>query len=322
MPDAIEKKLARKSVFVTGATGLIGKAVCKRLEEAGAKVVALIRDIAKARSVLPQGVELVCGDMAQAITYEGVVDYVIHAASPTASRAFVETPVEVMETIVQGASNVLTFAREKSVAGVVLLSTMEVYGLTDSEDVTEGTNTAPDTMAPRNCYPIAKRFAECLFASASKEYGVAAKIARLTQTFGRGIAMDDQRVFAQFARAAQDGRNIVLKSDGTTARCYCAIDDAVDAILTILVKGENGKAYNVANPDTYCTIREMAEFVAKEFSQGRSKVVIDKMGADAMGYLPPFRMKLNVDRLVALGWRPTKGLKAMFSDVMRGLPKA
>lgn len=315
----LQKWFSGRTIFVAGATGLIGKAICQRLDEAGAKVVALVRDVAKAQSILPKGAELVGGDMARPIKYEGGVDYIIHAASPTASRAFAETPVEVMEAIVHGAGNVLTFAREKGVSGLVLLSTMEVYGLTDSENVTEDTNTAPDAMAPRNCYPVAKRFAECLFASAAKEYGVAAKVARLTQTFGRGIAPDDQRVFAQFARAAKEGRDIVLKSDGTTARCYCAIDDAVDAILNILVKGECGKAYNVANPETFCTIREMAELVAGKFSNGKTKVVIDKSDAEKCGYLPPFKMKLNVDRLLALGWKPTKNLEHMFQEVIDGL---
>lgn len=314
-----KEPIAGKTVFVTGATGLIGAALCHALLLNKAKVVAYVRNRQKAAEKLPKDVTIVVGDINGKIQYKGKIDYIIHAASPTASKEFGEHPVEIMDAISRGAFNVLDFAKTKNISSMVYLSTMEVYGLTDSEDVQETANTAPDAMAPRSCYPVAKRFAECLFASAAKEYGVPAKVARLTQTFGHGVDKNDQRVFAHFARAAKEGRDIVLKSDGLTARCYCAIDDAVDALVTIMVDGEVGKAYNVANPDTYCTIRQMAEFVAGEFSNGRTKVIVDKSGAEKCGYLPSFRMNLNIDRLKGLGWVPTKGLKEMFREVIDGL---
>jgi len=315
----IKEILARKTVFVTGATGLIGSALCRALLENGAKVVAFARSREKAEAILPKGVIIAIGDVVRPIEYAGDVDYIVHAACPTASKEFSDHPVEIMDAISKSAFNVLEFAKTKIVSGLVYLSTMEVYGLTDSEDVRETMTTAPDAMVPRNCYPVAKRFAECLFASAAKEYGVSTKVARLTQTFGHGVGKNDQRVFAQFARAAKEGRDIVLKSDGSTARCYCAIDDAVDAIVAIMVNGEVGKAYNVANPDTYCTIRQMAEFVAEKFSGGHTKVIVDKADAEKCGYLPPYRMNLNVDRLKGLGWKPTKGLEDMFREVIDGL---
>lgn len=307
-----------ETIFITGATGLVGSALCRELVTQGAHVVAFVRNLEKAAAKLPREVEVVVGDMMNPIAYEGRTDYIVHAASETASRAFVERPVEIIEGALTGARHVLDFAQQKSVKGMVFLSTMEVYGLTDSEDVKETDYAALDPMSPRNCYPEAKRLVECLFASAAKEYGVPVSIARLTQTFGKGVARDDKRVFAQFAAAAYEGRDIVLKSDGLTARCYCSLDDAVSAILTILCRGENGVAYNVANPDTFCTIREMAEFVAREFSDGRTKVVIDKSGAEGCGYLPPFRMKLNVDRLKELGWSPREGLREMFAQLLEG----
>lgn len=306
-------------VFVTGATGLIGTALCRALVAQGTHVVAFVRNPKKAAEKLPREVETVVGDMMKPITYGGPIDYIVHAASETASKAFVERPVEVIEETLSGARHVLDFARQKSVKGMVFLSTMEVYGLTDSDDVKETDYAALDSMSPRNCYPEAKRLVECLCASAAKEYGLPVRVARLTQTFGSGVAKGDKRVFAQFAEAAITGQDIVLKSEGKTARSYCAIEDAVSAILTILAKGENGVAYNVANPDTFCTIREMAEMVAKEFSGGRSKVVIDMKDAANCGYLPPFRMKLNVDRLRFLGWEPTKDLRAMYADLIKSL---
>ena len=310
------KELINSRILVTGATGLIGTALCRELVRLGAHVIALVRNPEKAAIKLPREVEVCVGDVTRPLEYDASVDYIVHAASETASVAFIERPVEVIEDTLAGARNVLDFARRKQVKGLVFLSTMEVYGLTDSEDVKEMDYAALDSMSPRNCYPEAKRLVECLCASAAKEYGIPVRVARLTQTFGAGVTKGDKRVFAQFAEAAIAGRDIVLKSDGKTARCYCGIDDAVSAILTILTKGESGAAYNVANPETFCTIREMAELVAHEFSSGNSKVIVNLDGVDKCGYLPMFRMKLNVDRLKNLGWIPRQDLLTMFNGLI------
>lgn len=305
-----------KSVMITGATGLIGTALVKMLKGRDARVVAFVRDVDKANRLLPSGIEIVFGNVADKIAYAGNIDYVIHAASPTSSRMFAERPVEVIDAVVSGARNALNFAKEKKVKGIVLLSTMEVYGLTDSDNVAEDGYAALDSMSPRSCYPESKRLAECMFASYAKEYGIRAMVARLTQTFGDGVSRDDDRVFAQFARAILDGHDIVLKSMGATARCYCSIDDAVSAISAILSRGEAGVAYNVANPDTFCTIREMAEMVVREFSGGRSRVKIDLAGAENCGYLPTFKMRLNIDRMLAIGWTPKIGLREMYAQLI------
>jgi len=310
--------LTGAKVLVTGASGLIGRTLCERLLQKGAHVVALVRNAERANDRLPRGCSVVLGDMTVPIECESGIDYIVHGAGPTVSRDFIEHPVGVIDAIVGGARNILEFARKEAVKGLVFLSTMEVYGLTNSEDVDESGYAALDTLLPRNCYPEAKRLAESLFVSAVKEYGVHARIARLTQTFGRGVEKDDTRVFAEFARAVRDQRDIVLKSDGSTARCYCSVDDAVDAICLLLERGQDGMAYNVANPETYCTIREMAELVAREFSNGRSRVLIKQASVETCGYLPSFKMKLNVERLKALGWAPRHGLREMFAEIFYG----
>ena len=138
------------------------------------------------------------------------------------------------------------------------------------------------------------------------EYGVDVTIARLTQTFGPGVVRGDTRVFAQFAEAVLEKRDIVLHTEGRTARCYCYIDDAVSAILTLAEKGASGEAYNVANPETYCTIREMAEMLAA--AHPPTRVVVDLSGAAGRGYAPEFRMRLSTAKLEALGWRPHTAL--------------
>ena len=102
----------------------------------------------------------------------------------------------------------------------------------------------------------------CLFASYANEYNVSACVLRLAQTFGSGASRSDERVFAEFARNAISGENIILYSDGSTKNPYLSLDDAINAIAFILLYGKaGGKTYNAANNETYCSISEMAESV-------------------------------------------------------------
>lgn len=303
--------------IITGSTGLIGAALVRALAADGDAVVAAARNVEKARSMFGAlgGVEIAEWDVTRPAD-ESLLSLpqlaspggccLVHAAADTASRGFVERPVETISTIVGGTRNVLEFARKARVGKVVFLSTMEVYGVPSADPVTESGFGSLDPAAVRSSYPESKRLAESLCAAYAKEYGVDVSIARLTQTFGPGVVRGDTRVFAQFAEAVLEGRDIVLHTEGRTARCYCYIDDAVSAIAAIARKGAAGEAYNVANPATYCTIREMAEALAA--AHPPTRVVVDLSGAEGRGYAPEFRMRLSVEKLEALGWRPRTGL--------------
>ena len=304
-------------VLVTGATGLIGQALVRRFAADGHSVMAAVRDEEKGRRSFAglADVELVRWDVLEpAPSSIRGVDWVVHAAAETASRSFVEHPVEVIRTIVAGTENVLEFVRAVHVSSAVFLSTMEVYGAPTAEPVTEVDYGFLDPMEVRSSYPEAKRLAENLCVAYVREYGIPVKIARLTQTFGPGVRRGDRRVFAQFAEAILEKRDIVLHTEGRTARCYCDLDDAVAAIIALLEKGVAGEAYNVANPATYCTIREMAESLCA--SHPPCRVVVNADAAADRGYAPEFKMLLDVTKLMSLGWRPTRDLAEMFERLI------
>lgn len=308
--------------IVTGSTGLIGAALVKALAARGDHVVAAARNIAKAKRLFGpiEGVDIVEWDVTRPLDTSLLSipspygACLIHAAAETASRGFVERPVETIATIVDGTRNVLELARTARIGKVVFLSTMEVYGAPTSDPVTESDFGVLDPAAVRSSYPEAKRLAENLCAAYAMEFGVDATIARLTQTFGPGVVRGDTRVFAQFAEAVLEKRDIVLHTEGRTARCYCYIDDAVSAILTLAAKGAPGEAYNVANPATFCTIREMAEMLAA--AHPPTRVVVDLAGAAGRGYAPEFRMRLSTAKLEALGWKPRTGLLDAYDNLI------
>ena len=296
--------------LITGSTGLIGAALVRKFAADGHAVLAAARNVGRAKAMFGglENVRVVAWDVTQPApavlsrpsATDCSVDWLVHAASETSSRAFVEDPDGVRRVIVEGTRNVLEFAKAAQVKSMVYLSTFEVMlGL----------------KGVRASYPDAKLAAEAL----CRESGLNVSIARLAQTFGEGVRYDDGRVFAEFARAILEKRDIVLKTEGTTARCYCYLGDAVEAIRVLLEKGVCGEAYVVANEDTYCTIREMAEALIAAHPESGSKLVIDTADAASRGFAPPFQMKLDSSPLRALGWMPRVGLVEMYDRMMAAM---
>ena len=319
------RELHGATVLVTGATGLIGAALVKTLLWYGAthdrdlRVLGLVRDPAKAQHVfagpLAVGAPLsfVRGDVETLGEVSGPVDFVVHGASVTSSQDFVARPVETIRTALRGTERILELARDKQVRSIAYLSSMEVYGAPDgSRRITESTFDSLDPMAVRSSYPESKRMAEALCAAYASQYGVPAKVLRLTQTFGPGVAPDDGRVFAQLARSAVEGRDVVLHTTGETERSYLYTADAVTAILAVLLAGADGQAYNAANEETYCSIREMADLVARTVGPAPVAVRVEAQEVTGLGYAPTLKMDLDTSKLQALGWRPTAGLEDMY----------
>jgi nucleoside-diphosphate-sugar epimerase len=316
------KELKNKTILVTGATGLIGKAIVFRLLAIGANVVVLVRDRQKAERLFGDNVQYIVSDITSFEVKEMNLDYIIHGASNTSSKAFIENPVEVSFTALDGTRRVLELAKLCKIQGLVYLSSMEVYGTPTTDDkVFEDSSTSLDSMKVRSAYPESKRMCECLCSSYASEYDVPAKVVRLTQTFGPGVQYDDGRVFAQFARCAIEEKDIILHTKGETKRNYLYTEDAVDAILTVLLKGKVGEAYNAANEDTYCSIYEMANLVAKECSEGCINVLVEEQDVSKFGYAPTLHMNLNTRKLRDLGWKPSTDLKNMFTNMISDMKK-
>ena len=303
-----------KTVLVTGATGLIGSLCVRSLLASGynTKILALVRNKDKADKMFGENknLELLVQDIQAPITTDKHVDYIIHTASVTASKDFVEKPVETIMTALNGTTNVLEFAKKAKCTSVIYLSSLEVYGIPTKEIVTENDYGYIDIQTPRGSYPEGKRIAENLCVSFCSEYGVPVKIARLTQTFGAGVSKNDNRVFAQFAKSVIEKRDIILHTKGRTKRCYCYTTDAVTAIFTILTKGEN-TAYNVANKNTYISIYDMA----KSLENSNTKVVIETDDKNH-GYNPEMQICLDTKKLEQLGWKANTSLDVMFNRLI------
>lgn len=312
--------------LITGATGYVGSMLVRLLLEQGERVIALVRNLDKANEILA-GAELLLTDLTDEEAMQSLpvvsCNYLIHCAAVTISSEMRTHPAEVTRSIVNATQNVLELSRRARVRSMVYVSSMEVYGnLNCSDDhraaEVEAGRGEVDLLAARSCYPLGKRMAENLCAAYAMEYQVPVKIARLAQTFGTGVLPSDQRVFAQFARAAVNGKDIVLHTEGRSMGNYCAIEDAIAGLMAILERGKNGEAYNVTNEENTMSIREMAELAAETLSGGKSRVVVNIPPDNRYGYAADTGLRLSSEKLRALGWKPTKNLRRMFLDMIEG----
>lgn len=321
----LQDNLTGSRFLITGATGLIGSTLvhCLLALNRGIEITCPVRSIEKAKAMYEEEFDKIhfveCDLLAylNGLCTDDCFQYIVHCASPTAGKYMTEHPVETYLLAIDSTNAILEYARKYKPKGVVYVSSLEYYGQNfDDSIITEDKLGYVDGTDPRSSYPLGKRAAEYLCAAYAKEYGVNAMIARLTQTFGAGVSPDDNRVFAQFARSIIAGKDIVLHSTGESAKPYCYTTDCISGILYILLKGESGEAYNVANEKTYIPIREMAEFLCVEFNPN-CKVVLDLH--DDMGYAPVTKLNLSSENLRSLGWKPSYGLRDMFDRLIESI---
>lgn len=316
--------LKGKTVLVTGATGLIGVSLVRSLLYMGdIKVLAFVRNENKAKSIYEQNsnLEIVIGDIINPIDIIETVDYIFHCASVTTSKIMVEQPVETLMTSIEGTKHILNLAKEKRCKSVVYVSSMEVYGAFDNLDheVTEDDLGYIDPLKVRSNYPESKRLCENMCIAYLQEYGIPVKIARLAQIFGAGILQNENRVFAQFARSVINNENIILHTKGLSEGNYCYTRDCMTGLLTILLKGKDGEAYNVSNPNSHTTIVDMAKMVAHKIAKGNIEVLFDIPKTNTFGYAADTKMKLNSNKLQQLGWKPEIGLEEAYKRMIEDM---
>lgn len=311
-----------RNCLITGASGYIGKMLTERLLELNYDVTVIVRNADRLCEFIRNNAKVMEEDLVKSESIRritGCYDYLVHCAASTQSSYMMSNPVEVAESVVNGTQNMLELAVRCHVKSMVYLSSMEVYGQVDCRD---GRKAGEEEMGnldisnTRSCYPMAKRMSENFCHLYHREYNVPVKIARLAQTFGRGVRPDDNRIFAQFARSVKENRDIVLHTQGNSVGNYCDIDDAVDGILFLLENGRSAEAYNIVNEANTMTIREMAEMVAGKIAGGKIGVTYDIPEDNRYGYAAATGLRLSGDKMKKLGWEARMGLEEMYRKMI------
>lgn len=321
----LKEDIVGSRFLITGATGLIGSTLahCLLALDCKIKITCPVRNLEKARTMYGDEFEKInfietnLLEYLDSLSHHKKVDYIVHCASPTAGQYMKAHPVDTYELAIDSTCSLLRFAQRSGILGMVYVSSLEYYGQNlDDKVIVEDFQGHIDMSSPRSSYPMGKRAAEYLCSAYAEEYDVPVRIARLTQTFGAGIAKDDNRVFAQFAKSIINGQDIVLHTTGESAKPYCYTTDCISGILYILLKGQNGEAYNVANPESYISIRQLAEYLCKEFNPNVK--VITELDS-SLGYAPVTKLCLSSEKLMNLGWRPKYGLKEMYERLLKSI---
>lgn len=301
--------LCGKRVLIAGAAGMLGSCVVDLLRAYGqCEVIAMGRNAAAAGerfgpedgtySFRRQDVAEPIGEL------PGSVDYIIHAASNADPVRMAGDPVGTLTANVQGTKNLLDCGLSHGMKRFLFVSSGEVYGRPNAnlDDFTEDYCGPLDLSSPRSCYPEGKRAAEVLCQSYVSQYGADAVIVRPCHLFGPTMSRRDSRAVAEFLWSAADGRDIVMKSAGLPERSHCHVADAARGLLTVLLNGERGRAYNIADRRYQMRICDFAQQAAR--AGGRQVIFEEPSALERAGYSRVSRAVLDASRLEALGWRP------------------
>lgn len=308
--------LKDKTIMITGAAGLICSGIVDLLLMSNSFNNTKIKIIAMDFNVDEANIRFADFPDKNALKYLKVVyynatkknefnfktNYIIHGASNAHPKIIAEKPVETMLNNFSAMYELLEYAHQNNVENTLFISSSEIYGLKENkEPFKENEFGFLDILNPRNSYSSGKRAGETLCASFSKEYGIHTNIVRPGHIYGPTASPRDSRVGSLFAYNAVNGKDLVLKSEGTQIRSYCYMLDCDTAILTVLLKGECANAYNISNPKSIITIRQLAELYAEA---GKVKVIFDlPTKIEQATFNPMDNSSLDSTKLEGLGWR-------------------
>lgn len=323
-------KLKEKSILLSGATGLLGSffidVIMEKNHSEGlnCKVYAVGRNEKKAflrfsnYKNIPY-FDIIHYDVKEPLMRKdiGIVDYVLHLASNTHPMQYSTDPIGTISTNVIGLMNMLDFAIDHHATRFIFASSNEIYGENrgDVEFFDENYCGYINSNTMRAGYPESKRCGETLCQAYKEQKGLNVVIPRFTRSYGPTMQMSDTKAISQFIKKGVAGENIVLKSAGMQFYSYTYMADAISGLLTVMLKGENGEAYNIADKMSDIMLKDLAAIIAEI---NKKKVVFEIPDTvEAAGYSRATKARLNGKKLMQLGWKPKYDIKSGLERTIR-----
>jgi UDP-glucuronate decarboxylase len=326
------EKMKDSSFLISGATGLIGSFLVdvlmkKNLEEdLNCRIYALGRSEEKARKrfsycYASEYFQFIPYDINEPLAGEqiGTVGYAVHLASNTHPMQYATDPIGTITTNIFGVKNMLDFCVEHQAKRFAFASSNEVYGENrgDVEKFDEDYCGYIDCNTMRAGYPESKRCGEALCQAYLAQKKLDVVIPRLTRSYGPTLLKSDTKALSQFLHKAIHGENIVLKSEGTQYYSYTYAADAVSGLLTVLLLGESGEAYNIADEASDIRLKDLAGLIAEICG---CQVIFEIPDAtERAGYSKATKARLDSTKLQKLGWSARYDIREGISRTIRML---
>ncbi|MCR5419259.1 MAG: NAD-dependent epimerase/dehydratase family protein [Lachnospiraceae bacterium] len=243
--------------------------------------------------------------------------YILHLASNTHPVQYATDPIGTITTNITGLQNMLSFAADSQADRVLFASSNEIYGENrgDTELFDESYCGYIDCNSLRAGYPESKRCGEALCQAYIRAMDMDIVIPRLTRSYGPTMLMTDTKAISQFIKDSIAGQDIVLKSEGHQLYSYTYVADAVSGLLTVLLIGEKGQAYNIADPASDITLRDLASLIAKQCGHKVTFKLPDE--TEKAGFSKATKALLCGDKLKALGWKPGYDIETGIARTIR-----
>ncbi len=273
--------MSRKRILITGAAGFLGSHLCDRFIAEDFKVVAmdnLITGSLKNIEHLFKLKEFIFfkHDVSNFVHVPGKLDYILHFASPASPIDYLKIPIQTLKVGSLGTHHLLGLAKAKG-ARILVASTSEVYGDPVIHPQTEDYWGNVNPVGPRGVYDEAKRFQEALTMAYHTYHNVETRIARIFNTYGARMRLNDGRVLPAFIGQALRGEDLTVFGDGSQTRSFCYVDDLVEGIYKLLLS-DYSQPVNIGNPDEI-TILQFAEEIIK-LTNTHQKIIFEELPVD------------------------------------------
>jgi len=293
-----------KRILITGAAGFLGSHLCDRFIAKGYKVIAMDNlitgDLKNIEHLFRlEHFEFYHHDVTKFVHVPGDLHYILHFASPASPIDYLKIPIQTLKVGALGTHNLLGLAKEKQ-ARILIASTSEVYGdplvHPQNEDYFGNVN----TISPRGVYDEAKRFQESITMAYHRFHGLETRIARIFNTYGPRMRLNDGRVIPAFMGQALRGEDLTVFGDGKQTRSFCYVDDQIEGIYRLLLS-DYSLPVNIGNPGEI-SILEFAEEIIS-LTGTRQKITFKPLPQD-----DPLQRQPDISKAKeVLGWEPKVG---------------